>query len=105
MSHARVTLEAVCDHPVREGSYDASLAGTETATACRTSVLFSCETGKSGVGDMAGVERREVLRGEALVGESSGGGNSHGCWRVDTIVFEGFFRRAATCCVVVVMSS
>jgi len=41
--------------------------------------------GELGAGEA--VEVRRLLRGDAfLVGEDSGGGNSRGCWRVETML-------------------
>lgn len=74
--HAMVMLDAVCDQPVGE------LVGCAFTTEF-DAMLFASDLGpgndksvESGVGDA--VERRDVFRGELLVGEASGGGNSEG---------------------------
>ena len=73
--HAIVILEAVCDQPVL-GSVERAFA-TELDATRLVSDWEDNKSGESGVGDA--VERREDFRGEVLVGEASGGGNSVGC--------------------------
>ena len=58
-------------------------AELETARFVRENEGEELEVGELGAGDA--VEFRELLRGEALVGESSGWGKSRGCWRVETM--------------------
>lgn len=89
-THAIVMLDAVCDQPATE-LVDCAFA-TELDATRLVSELEDDNSGESGVGDA--VERREDFRGEPLVGEASGGGNSEGCWRVDTMVTDG--RREVT---------
>lgn len=68
-SQATVMLEAVWDHAGDE----AALVEFDTARLAR-----DFEDGESsGAGDA--VELRNDLRGEPLVGDCSGGGNSPGC--------------------------
>lgn len=73
--HAIVRLEAVCDQPVT-GLLDCAFA-TELDATRLVSDWEDNKSDESGVGDA--VERREDFRGELLVGEASGGGNSVGC--------------------------
>ena len=72
-----VMLDAVCAHVEEAG---ATLMVWEAAP-----LVSDCdvEVGKLGAGDK--VELRELFRGDALVGEASGSGNSLGWWRVETM--------------------
>lgn len=74
-THAMVMLDAVCDQPTAE-LVEFAFA-TELDATRLVSELDEDRSGESGVGDA--VERRDVFRGELLVGEASGGGNSAGC--------------------------
>lgn len=90
---ASVMLDTVCDHPASEmpeGRMTELVAATELDTARLVSDLADevgepLRSGELGAGDA--VELRRLLRGEAfLVGDASGGGNSRGCWRVETML-------------------
>lgn len=112
--HAIVIFDAVCAHPADEVGVTSELAKalecarelteldteldmelteldiglTELDMARLVNVLDSVNVvvGEPGAGDA--VELRELLRGEPLVGEASGGGNSCGWWRVETIISD-----------------
>ena len=87
-SQAMVTFEAVCDQPF--GGLEIRDVGdfTELGTASlfKENEGADMAVGEPGAGDA--VELRELLRGEPLVGESSGRGNSRGCWRVETMMVD-----------------
>jgi hypothetical protein len=86
VSHATVKFDAVWDHPagVEEDLPLAEERALETARLVR--VTEEEKSGESGAGEA--VDLPELLRGELLVGEASGGGNSEGWWRVETIFRE-----------------
>jgi hypothetical protein len=92
-SQARVMLDTVCVHPaseVPEGRMTELAVATEFDTArfvrdLADAVGEPLRSGELGAGDA--VELRRLLRGdEFLVGDDSGGGNSRGCWRVETML-------------------
>jgi hypothetical protein len=88
-SHAIVTLDAVCDQrddDVGEIREVGDVGGfTESATARLVNEKEGAEVtvGETGAGDA--VELRMLLRGEPLVGDNSGAGNSR-VWRVETMM-------------------
>ena len=88
-SHAMVTLDAVCDQPddevlvIREVGDVGGFTELETARLVNEKAGAVVAVGEPGAGDA--VELRELLRGELLVGDSSGGGNSR-VWRVETMM-------------------
>ena len=69
--HATVRLEAVCDQP--DGGGGTTAMELDTARLARDS---DGDESPPGAGDE--VELRELLRGEPLVGDMSGGGKSLG---------------------------
>lgn len=81
---ASVMLETECDHCPGElvgGATAEVTAAAELDTARFVSDFAGGEplrSGELGEGDADAVELRKLLRGELLVGEASGGGNSEG---------------------------
>lgn len=80
-----VMLDAVCAQaPGAEDDEEEAAIEFETARLVSDlDVGEEVRSGEPGAGDA--VELRELLRGEPFVGDASGGGNSLGCWRVDTM--------------------
>ena len=81
--HAMVRLLAVCDHVV------SSVRAVDPLAAVRSPRLFptaaTAGLTRSGEAVGAGVELRD-LRGEAFVGDGSGGGKAEGWLRVETML-------------------
>ena len=88
-SHAIVTLDAVCDQldddvgEIREVGDVGGFTELETARLVNGKEGAEVAVGEPGAGNV--VELRKLLRGEPLVGDSSGAGNSR-VWRVETMM-------------------
>lgn len=87
--HAIVTLLAVWLHPRSALLLRDTVPFCDPLRLLPTKTLGLVRSGDEPVG--AGVEVRD-LRGEAFVGEASGGGKADGWLRVDTILAVAMFR-------------